>query len=154
MPAAVAPQSGSVEGLAIGAGVLVLSALFAWRGRVERSRRDDTLNEVDRSYFAHKDRRRAVGTALLSLIGAGMIAGSRIDYRASRAAGRWFLAVWLGVGVLLIASLVLAMADWVANRRYALRLRRALLEERRSLVADELRRRAYGTNGRGAEHPL
>jgi hypothetical protein len=130
--------SGAKEGLILATGVLILSAIFAWRQWVERHRREPELSVADADYFARKDRRRFLGTAILALIGIGMVIGSLIDFRASKAAGRLFLAVWVGVSLLVCVSLVFAMIDWVANRDYALRHRRELAEARRALFAKGL----------------
>jgi hypothetical protein len=139
-----------MEGLVLASAILVLAGAFAWRQWVERSRRADILSGADRDYYRHRDRRRVLGTTCLVLIASAMIAGSLIDYRASRTSARIFLAIWLGVAVLIGVSLILAMADWMANRAFALRHRRALLAERRALLDDELRRRSAPSNGRGS----
>jgi uncharacterized membrane protein (Fun14 family) len=132
------PTSGSREGLILATGVLILSSIFAWRQWVERVRREEELSVADREYFKRKDRRRFLGTSILALIGIGMAVGSLIDYRASKVAGQRFVAIWVGVAVLVCVSLVLAMIDWVANRDYALRHRRELAEARRALFEKSL----------------
>lgn len=147
------PNSGAREGLAIAAGVLALSALLAWRQWRERQSRDDEedLSAEDALYFARRDYRRWVGTTILALIGAGMFGGSLLDPRANRIA---FLAIWLGVGGLVCVSLVLAMIDWSANRGYALRHRKLLIQERRAMIEEEIRRRLArpDANGQGSPH--
>lgn len=138
MPAA---PSGAREGIVIATGVLTLAVAFAWRQWVERRGREGDLGQADEDYFARKDRRRFAGTAILGLIGVGMIVGSLIDHRASKAAGQTFVWIWFGVVALVCISIVLALLDWLACRDYAVRHRDALLHERRVLLEEGLRRR-------------
>ena len=138
---------GAREGIAIAAGVLALSAIFAWRQWAERRARDEAMSEEDASYFHLRSSRRWAGTACLGLIGAGMLAGSLIEPTKQN---RWvFLGVWLAVSLLVLAALILAMLDWGANRRYALRLRKLLAEERRTILEEEVRRRIAARNANG-----
>ena len=142
-----AADPGAREGIVVAVGVLVLSAVFAWRQWAERRVRDETLSEEDADYFGRRDSRRWAGTGCLALTGAGMLAGSLIEPTKPN---RWaFLGVWLAVLLLVGASLVLAMLDWGANRRYALRVRKLLAEERRAILADEVRRQIAARNANG-----
>ncbi len=138
--------SGAREGLVIASGVLLVTAIFAWRQWVERVRREEDLSEADQDHFRRKDWRRFFGTTILGLIGVGMVVGSLLDFRASKAAGQRFLAVWVGIAVLVCVSLVLAMIDWTATRDYALRHRRELAEVRRALFDEEVRLRDAARN--------
>lgn len=132
------------------AGVLAVAAFFSWRQFVERSSRDDDLSGEDADYYARRDFRRLLGTSTLGLIGVGMLAGSLIAPRSHPIA---FVSVWLVVGLLVCVSLVLALIDMMANHRYAKRHLRLLLDERRSLVQEELRRHLAKQNGHGDALP-
>lgn len=151
--------SGAREGLVIATGVLLVSAVFAWRQWVERMNRASGLSEADRDYFRRKDRRRLLGTTILGVIGVGMFVGSLIDFRANKAAGQRFVVIWIGVALLVCISLILALIDWVATRDFAIRHRRELAEARRVLFDQELRLRSLGPHATGGpngsvEEPL
>lgn len=132
-------ESGVRIGLALAAGLLTLAYAFAWKQKADRqARAGEDLSSEDASYFARRDVRRTAGTIILALIGFGMLAGSMLHPRRQ---GMLFIGTWLAVGGLVCVSLVLALIDWGANRGFALRHRRMLIEERRALIEAELRRR-------------
>jgi cobalamin biosynthesis protein CobD/CbiB len=141
---------GAREGLIMAAGVLVVTAVLAWRQWAERRSRDLDLSIEDERYYSRRDVRRLLGTTTLALIGFGMLVGSLIEPRKHPVA---FLSVWLVVGVLVLVSLALAMLDIFANQAYAQRHRRILIEERRTLLEEELRRHVAGQNGHGEPLP-
>ena len=136
------PASGAYSStLLLGAGLIGLaSASFLWVVR-DRGRRPDNPSPPDQQYFRHRDIRRFICSALLALIGILMLASTRIDYRVDRAHARAWVWTWLGVLALLIAVLILAGIDWLANSRYAIRHRRELLCEQREILADLARAR-------------
>jgi uncharacterized membrane protein len=149
----MAHASGAREALILALGLLGLAGLFVVLRWAERQARPADLTDLDARHFARKDTRRLAVAAILALIAVGLIAGTRINYRADRATGRLFGIIWLTVGLLVLILLVLAFADWLANAQFARRQRRALIEEHRALLADLARR--YGssrereaTNGR------
>ena len=141
-----APFSGSWEGLAIAAGVLALTVIFVWKQWVERRDRETNLSSDDARYYRRKDIRRFFGTSILGLIGIGMVAGSLLNPKTQKLP---FLWVWLGVGALVLLSILLAFLDWFANFLFAARHRRLLIEERLGLIEEEFRQRAAGSNGHG-----
>ncbi|MBX6312806.1 MAG: hypothetical protein IRY99_07810 [Isosphaeraceae bacterium] len=122
--------------------VLAVAAYFAVRQEIDRRRREADLSEADALHFARQDVRRFLGSVVMLLIAAGMVAGTLFDPRASRAAGRLFLAIWAGMGVLLCLLFWLAVHDWLSIRAYARRHRRALAEERAAALAEQQRRQA------------
>jgi hypothetical protein len=142
------PPQGSLAGfwtLVLGAGLIGLTAASVlWIVR-DRRRRSVELADADRAYFRQRDVRRSVCSVLLGLIGVLMILSTRIDVHAGRTQARLWVWAWLVVLGLLAAVLLLAGLDWVANSRYALRHRRALLSEQRELLADLARARQQGT---------
>jgi hypothetical protein len=125
-------------GLAIAGGLLALAATFAWLQWRERRTRPAALSEADASYFRGKDFRRLVGSLVMALIAVGMFAGLTLNPRDRLQRGGWATA-WIGVLSLVPVLLILALGDWIALRRYAIRHRRALEQERHA-VADQLRR--------------
>ena len=141
-----AMTSGAREGLVMAAGVLAVTAYFSWRQVAERGSRGENLSVEDAEYYARRDWRRLLGTSGLGLMGLGILVGSLIPPRAHPIA---FVCVWLGVGLLVVTSLILALFDIRANRRYADRHHRLLMEERRSLLQQELRHHLAGQNGSG-----
>lgn len=150
-----AVSSGAREGIVIASGVLVLTAVFAWRQWAERRSRDEDLSADDLRYFSRRDVRRAIGNVILGVIGIGMIVGSLLNPRVP-AHQIPFLWVWLSIGVLALVLIVLALLDWSANLRYAARHRRLLIEERLKLIEDEYKKRTTSTstnsNGNGIAH--
>ena len=136
--------SGSKEGLAIAAGVLALTMIFAWKQWGEWRDREADLSHDDTRYYRHKNIRRALGISILGWIGIGMIVGSLLDPKTEKLT---FLWVWLGVGVLVLLSILLAFLDWFANFSFAARHRRLLIEERLKLIEEEYRQKAARSNG-------
>jgi hypothetical protein len=119
----------------IALGLLALAAFFGYRQWVEIRAREQDLDAPDRDYFARKDRRRLAGSAIMAVMSTLMLVSARVDARKSPAHGRLWGWLWLLVLVLVIALLVLAFFDWRANTRYAIRHRRALLDEQRDYLA-------------------
>ncbi len=157
MPFAVA---GASEAVVIAVVLVVLALIFAVRQWSARRTRDgEELSEADAHYLARQDVRRWLGSALMMIIAAGMIAGTRIDPRVSRTNLRLFAAIWIGICVLVCLLMLLAVIDWFAIRQYALRHRRALADQRREAIEAERRRWATlhaenssppGSNGRSS----
>ncbi len=146
-------RTGLTEGRVIASAVLLIAATFAYRQWAERARRSVELSEADRAHFARKDRRRLLGSFLMGLVSLGMFVGLSLmpTKPVDRASGKLFAWVWIGVIGLVFVLLTLALIDWLANRAYALRHRRALIEERRAVLEAEVRRRRAGSsNGQSA----
>lgn len=141
---------GAHEALILALGLLALAGVLVYLRWAERRGRAGDLPAIEARHFARKDARRLAVAATLVLIAFGLVVGTRIDYRADRASGRLFGAVWLVVCGLVLLLLLLAFADWLASTEDARRRRRALIEEHRAMLADLARR--YGS-ARGPEAP-
>lgn len=143
-----ADHDGELPGLALSLVVLAAAAFMARRQWAERGRRSTTLGEDDARHFARQDIRRFLGTALMAILAAGIAFGSRLGPIRDRAEARFFARTWVAIAVLCAALLGLALADWLATHAYARRHRRALADERRALMEEEVRRRAVPRDGR------
>jgi len=135
----------------IGVGMIALflglSQWYEWRAR------DPDLPDIDRSHYRRQDLRRAAGVVLLFWLAIEIWAGSRIPHRIADRPNPTFLFIWLSVGIKLIILLALAMLDLVHTRRYATRLRRAMILERLRLVRDARRRSDRGQAPSSSEPP-
>jgi hypothetical protein len=149
MPPARAPGSAIAETIAAALALLALAVFFAYRQWAESRARPAVLSPEDRAHFTRKDRRRWLNSLVMATMAALMLATTRIDPRANRAAARISLAMWLGVLLLAVLMLVLALFDWIANFRYARRHRRALRDEHRSILSDLVRLRRPSTPSNG-----
>jgi hypothetical protein len=148
-------QSTATASMALAMGVMVVAAALALRQRHERRHREADLSDDDARHFARQDWRRATVGVVMVLLALGVAFGSRLEPRLFGKANPWFLAIWLGIFLLLILLLWLAMLDWIATWIYARRHRRAMLRERLQFLRDEQRRRSYRGNGRGGhQDPL
>lgn len=134
MPLPIA-NAGNAQTFAGSLALLILSAFLAYRQWVERRDRDPDIDKLDQRHFSVKDLRRWAGCLLMALIAGAMLATLTVDPRASRAAARLALGVWLAILLLLLALLSLAFWDWLANRAYAKRHRLALRDEQRDFWA-------------------
>ncbi len=120
--------------LIVAAWWLVRLHVEGWR-ELHRRARDMAPEEYD--FRRRQLRRRTQTSALLGLIGLGMLIGRLlIVWRAPPTA---ILAYWAGIVLLVLWLGLLAVADMVATRLYFTRLRRDYLVERARLEA-ELRR--------------
>ena len=139
-----AADLGRNEGLALAVGVVAVAAYFAVRQWLDRRRRDPGLSPEDADHYARQDVRRWAGSVIMALLAVGLVVGTRIDIRAGRPQRQLFSAVWLAEVVLLLVLPALALADWLATRRYARRHREALADERARVLEDYRRRRREG----------
>ena len=119
-----------------GASLLLLAATFGgllafdYRGRTRASSR------IEARYYAGRLRRRGAVVGLLALIGAAMIASTRIDALAGLAEARLWAWTWIGILLGAFAMLVLAGLDWFANRAFARDRGLELIEEHRETLAE------------------
>ncbi len=120
--------------------VLVAAGLawFEWRGHRARG---TGLSLEDARHFRRQGARRGVGLLILLALAVGLVVGSRIPIRAGMHANPNFVAAWLAIFALILALLWLAMADWVALRRFAGRHRKAIFRERIDLLRRDLAER-------------
>ena len=126
--------------LSIGvAGVALL--LWAWQ-RWERNRREALSLPEDVKHFRRQDARRTIVAAIMAVLATGIYVGSRIATRVDGRPNLLFVWIWIGIFCLVLMLLVLAMIDWVATRRYAIRHRSAMLQQGIELRKEELRARA------------
>jgi hypothetical protein len=111
------------------------------------------------TYQRGQARRRLAGSLLMFLL-AVLLAGHLVflegpaqqlaeQYRAARAENqelplspfaRFFIAFWIFFLLVLLAVVVLAALDLWATRRYAVRERQKIRDDRRAMVAEELAR--------------
>lgn len=129
-----------LPGLAIVTTLVVLAVGFGIRQWLDRRHREKTLSEADSRYFARQDLRRIGGSTLMFVIALGMAGGLSIDPRSDPATGRLWGLIWLVVSAMVLALLVLGLADWLDLRAYAARQRRNLQAERLAVIEAERRR--------------
>ncbi len=128
--------------------VLVVAALLAWHERSHRRGRDTELSAEDAAHYARQDGRRGLGIAILVVLAVAVLIGSRIPPRVGPRANPEFVEIWLGVFALILTLLWLALADWVALRRFAGRHRKEIFRERIDLLRRDLQqRKPTGGNG-------
>jgi hypothetical protein len=138
-PAEVNGQVLAAAGVVLAAG-LGLAAFQWWvrRGRPPAASDDEARHDLG------TDLRRFGVSALLGLIGAVMVASTRIDLKvpppANRDAARLWTWSWLAVLAMLLAVVVLALADWLAARAFAVREAGRLVRDHRALLAEALGR--------------
>jgi drug/metabolite transporter (DMT)-like permease len=126
-------------------GLLVLVAgYFGQRAWTEHRDRDPELPDADREYHERQVRRRLLGSTVMLAIALAMTLGLAINPRTGHAEARVWGLAWLAVFLLVCVLLVLAGLDWASIRVYALRHRRALVQERLEALLDERRRLAKG----------
>jgi hypothetical protein len=124
------------DSLALSLGITLIAAYLGLRQFYERRSREPDLPEADRDYLLRQDVRRSLGVAVMLILAAGILIGSRIEPRIEGRANLAYLEVWLGVIGLLVMMITLAGLDWLATSRYARRQRRFLAEERTKLLHD------------------
>jgi uncharacterized membrane protein YfcA len=128
----------------------VIAGALALRQWYERHTREPGLSDADSHHYARQDFRRGVAGAVMVLLALGIAVGAQLGHKVAGEANSWFLEVWFIVFVLVLVLLGLAMADWIATRRYARRQHRAMAREQFQLLKliSALRRRsAYRGNG-------
>jgi ABC-type Fe3+ transport system permease subunit len=130
---------------------------------LRRLRGSPDLPDDERTYQRQQARRRLAGSLLMFLLCA-LLAGYLVfletpaqqlaeQRAAARAAGpeppltpaenliaRFFAGFWIFFLLVLLAVVVLAALDLWATRRYAVRERQKIRDERRAMVAEELER--------------
>ncbi|WP_435005806.1 hypothetical protein P12x_003578 [Tundrisphaera lichenicola] len=136
--------------------VLIVAALLGWREWHDREERNPELSPEDEAHFASQDLRRTTGIVVLVLLALGVAIGSRVPIRLGQQANPLFVGIWLGVFSLIFVLLMLAMSDWIALRRFAVRHRGQILRERIEILREQARLKkeaGEGGNGHG-EEPL
>jgi hypothetical protein len=139
----------------IGISAFALVAHLWW----ERGKRESDLQVVERKHFLLQDLRRTFGILLMVLLAAGVYVGSRLPTSVTISAletrpNRHFLAVWLAVFASIILLLGLAVIDLISTRRYALRRRQAMNQERVDLLRETLRQARSAEDGQANGSPF
>jgi hypothetical protein len=148
------PRQTSTATLALGLGLILLGLAFATRVWQETLRHSTRPEDPDRRYYRSRWIRRSVGAALLVAIGVAMIVLSGVEKPANVGQARQAVWGWIAVLGLLVALLITAALDWAANTRYAMRQRRALLDDQRKTLAElALRKRARRQRGSSFNDP-
>jgi membrane protein implicated in regulation of membrane protease activity len=146
--------SAEIPSLILSVGVGAVAVLLIVWHVIERTRRETELSEEDERYFSRQAVRRWVVSATMVLLAIGLYAGSRMAPMVGGRPNVLFVQTWLWVIILLGVLVLVAMAEWVATRRYSMRQRKALLREGLELIRDEMRiRAALRTNGRPLDDP-
>jgi len=129
------------DSLWISCGIALIAVFLGLRQWYERRAREPDLSQADQVYFHRQDLRRALGVAVMLLLAAGLLIGSRIPFKLPGGPNPDFVAMWTGIVTLLLVLMGLALIDLLATRRYAQRKRRAMASERIDLIRDALRKR-------------
>jgi hypothetical protein len=129
-------------GLGVATGVGLIALFLGLRLWYERRGREPALPAADRVHFTHQDLRRGLGVGILVVVAAALGLGSRIPPRIAGKANLLFAVVWLVVLGLIVVLLLLAMIDWMATRRYAMRHRKAMIREQISAMKEHARHAA------------
>ncbi len=135
--------------LFVAAGWLVDAHMRTWY-RVQKRRNELDPRELD--YRARQFRRRMQTSAMLGLIGTGILVGQLISLLS---VPRWLvLLVWLAVLVLVVWILLLALADMISTRFYFSKLKQDYVTQEARIQA-ELRRmqRARDQGGQSERDP-
>ncbi len=116
----------------------VVAGLVYWQWADRRGRGED-LSDEDRSHFTRQDWRRGVVALLMAIVAVGVYVGSTLPSLANGRPNLTFVAIWLGIFILILVLVVLALFDWLATQRYARRHRDAIVREGMRVFHDEIR---------------
>lgn len=142
--------------------LLCFSGIFAWR-QVQTLRwlaEKENVSPEDRTYYRRRSYRRLVGcllTAVLAALFVGLFAfgimqeldrlvdaakGAQAEGRTLSPEEEAFLAYGLryvcAIGVVVLALLALAFVDLLATRRYGMRHRKRIQDDRRAMLQRQL----------------
>jgi hypothetical protein len=98
----------ALAGLLIGLSVLLL----AWHLRSWRTADHGGLTEKHYQFHRRQFGRRVAASGLIGLIGLLMAADSWIVHPIAK------LAYWSGIAALVVVTMLLALADWLASRAH------------------------------------
>jgi hypothetical protein len=160
-----------IVGLLIVVVLLAIAGWFGWR-QIQTLRtlpRQENLSSEDRHYFRSQAWRRLVGCVLMLML-AGLLAGwfllglnefaTTLGKQAKEAGDggltaeerqRLNVCIYYVVGLLLVllATIGTAWVDFWAIRRYGLRHRRQIQDERRAMIERQVARLRREGNGQG-----
>ena len=119
----------------------VAMLLWFWQ-RLERKSRGTVVEPEDVLHFRRQDLRRTIVAAIMGILAAGIFVGSRMETRVEGGPNLLFVETWIVIFCLILVLLLLAMIDWVATRRYAIRQRAAAIQEGLEILKAESRARA------------
>lgn len=151
-PGALANLSAiALYGLVLAGGVLAVAFLLVGRQWAEHRQAASVESDEDVAHFRRQSLRRSTVSGIMVVLALLILIGTRTPHRLADRPNPVFLLTWLVAFALVILLLVLAGADWLATRNYALRQRRAIVREGIEILREELERRARPpTNGRAA----
>ena len=98
-------------------------------------------------HFRLQDLRRTIVAAIMAVLATGIFVGSRMETRVGGRPNLLFVEIWIGIFCLILVLLVLAMIDWLATRRYAIRHRSAMIQEGIEILKEGLRVKASQSAG-------
>jgi hypothetical protein len=136
MPPANDLPSASV---ALAAGLCMIALFLGLRQWYEWKAREPDLSKADQVYYSRQDIRRGLGVAVMVIIAALVLLGSRLEPKVQGKFNLLFLQLWVGVLALIIVLLSLALADWTATHSFARRHRREILRESIEAIRREAR---------------
>lgn len=119
----------------MGIGVALIALFLGLRQWYEHRARGD-LSDADRVFYGRQAVRRWLGVAILGTLAGLVVLGSRVEPRVGARGNLGFVALWMGVLGLIVATLGVAFWDSIATWRYARDRRRELVRDH----VDELRR--------------
>jgi uncharacterized membrane protein len=137
-------QEVAVASRALSAGLSLIATFLGLRQWYEQRARPTPLPPADAEHYARQDRRRWAGVVALGAISICALLGSRTSSRVDGKGNPAFVLIWVGVLGLILVLMVLAMTDWMATRRLALRHRKQLLRD----SIDAIRRDRDGKENR------
>lgn len=142
-----------VASLALASVVLLVAGLLGLREWADRRGRPSSLSAEDVGHFARRDRRRSLGLSILCLLALGIVIGSRVPPRVGFQPNSLFLAIWLGIFVLIMSLLSLALVDWYDLRRYARQKKLAIGREQLAILQSEIDHWKDQSSGSGEAGP-
>jgi len=157
-------------GIVIAAVLLAIAVFFIVRQRqtLRTVRADAAMPEDQRQYLLRQCQRRTFGSVLLILL-AGMLVGSLffdyepirkpidevpvVEQEAAKQAVRLVGVYWMAFLLMLMALMVLAVADFWATARFSVQQQRQLFQQHRDMLEAELTEHKYRQgNSNGAAH--
>jgi UDP-N-acetylmuramyl pentapeptide phosphotransferase/UDP-N-acetylglucosamine-1-phosphate transferase len=138
-------------GLAVG--VSMIAVFLGLRQWYERRARDPELSDADGRHFTSQDLRRNLGVGIMLTIAAILLVTSRLEPRIKGQANLIFAELWVVILALIVVLLILALIDWLAIRRYALRHRRTILRESVEAIRREARQAVANRSKQPSDGP-
>jgi hypothetical protein len=115
-------RRGYTESLWLGGLLIGLALWYGWRTYQARGAEAVASSEDEVDYLRKRALRRGGGSALMIILGLGLIVGTRLPYRGNPGQSQFFVAWWAILCLLVLALMVLAVWDMSANLSYGKRL--------------------------------